>query len=73
MRTIRYTTRFKRDYKREKSGRHGKTLDAGLMAVANLLAADEPLQRRRFDHALTGDWKDHRDRHIQAGPGADLP
>lgn len=27
MREIRYTSRFKRDYQREKSGRHGKTLD----------------------------------------------
>ena len=33
MREIRYTSRFKRDYKREKSGRHGKTLDAALMDV----------------------------------------
>ncbi len=65
MRTIRYTTRFKRDYKREKSGRHGKTLDAELMAVVDLLAADEPLPRRHFDHALTGDWKDYRDCHIK--------
>jgi len=40
MREIRYTSRFKRDYKREKSGRHGKTLDAALMDVVNLLAAD---------------------------------
>lgn len=65
MRTIRYTKRFKRDYKREKSGRHGKTLDTELMAVVNLLAADIPLPRRNFDHALTGDWKDHRDCHIK--------
>ena len=65
MRTTRYTTRFKRDYKREKAGRHGKTLDAELMAVVNLLAADQPLPRQHFDHALTGDWKDHRDCHIR--------
>ncbi len=31
MRAIRRTKRFKRDYKREKSGRHGKTLDAVLI------------------------------------------
>ena len=30
MRTIRYTNRFKRDYRREKAGRHGKTLDTEL-------------------------------------------
>ena len=28
MREIKYTTRFKRDYKREKAGKHGKKLDA---------------------------------------------
>lgn len=31
MREIRFTGRFKRDYKREKSGRHGKTVDVALM------------------------------------------
>jgi mRNA interferase YafQ len=43
MRTIEYTTRFKKDYQREKSGQRGKTLDAALMAVVNLLAADGAL------------------------------
>ncbi len=42
MREIKYTTRFQRDYKREKSGRHGKKLDFLLMEVVNLLAADTP-------------------------------
>jgi mRNA interferase YafQ len=65
MRTVRYTARFKRDYRREKSGRLGKKLDTLLMEVVNLLAADEPLPRRNFDHALTGDWSDHRDCHIR--------
>jgi mRNA interferase YafQ len=65
MREISYTGRFKRDYKREKSGRHGKTVDAALMEVVNLLAADEPLPRRNFDHPLSGDWADHRDSHIK--------
>jgi len=65
MREIRFTGRFKRDYKREKSGRHRKTVDAALMEVVNLLAADEPLPRRNVDHPLSGDWADHRDCHIQ--------
>ena len=59
MRTIRYTSRFKRDYKREKSGVSGKKLDTLLMA------ADKPLPRRHFDHQLTGEWMDHRDCHIR--------
>ena len=65
MRTVRYTGRFKRDYRREKSGQHGKKLDALLMVVVNLLAADTSLPRRNFDHALTGEWDDHRDCHIR--------
>jgi mRNA interferase YafQ len=48
MRTIRFTARFKRDYKRQKSGRHGKTLDVALKAVVRLLAADAPLPRHPF-------------------------
>ena len=65
MREIKYATRFKSDYRREKSGRHGKKLDALLMEVVNLLAADTPLPRRNFDHPLSGDWNDHRDCHIK--------
>ncbi len=65
MRTIRYTGRFKRDYKREKAGRHGKTLGAVRMAVVNLLAADMTLPRRNFDHPLSGAWDDFRDCHLK--------
>jgi hypothetical protein len=38
MRETKYTTRFQRDYKREKSGRHSKQLDALLMGIVNPLA-----------------------------------
>jgi mRNA interferase YafQ len=65
MRTISYTTRFKRDYKRERAGRHRKTLEADLMAVVKLLAADAVLPRRYFDHPLSGEWSDHRDCHVR--------
>jgi mRNA interferase YafQ len=65
MRTIRYTNRFKRDYKREKAGRHGKTLDADLAQTVDLLKADTQLPRRHFDHPLSGEWSDHRDCHIK--------
>ena len=52
MREIRYTNRFKRDYQREKAGRHGKKLDVVLMDAVNMLVADVPLPRRYFDHPL---------------------
>lgn len=65
MREIEYTTRFQRDYSREKSGRQGKRLDALLLEVVNLLVTDTPLPRRNFDHSLSGEWNDHRDCHIR--------
>ena len=65
MRTVRYTNRFKRDYRREKSGLLGKKLDVLLTEVVNLLASDAALPRRNFDHALVGEWSDHRDCHIR--------
>ncbi len=65
MRTIRRTGAFKRDYKREKKGRHRKTLDDDLLAAVSRLAADKPLPQRYRDHRLAGEWKDHRDCHIK--------
>jgi len=38
MRTIKYTHKFKRDYKREKSGTLGKKLDQLLLELVSLLA-----------------------------------
>jgi len=65
MRIVRHTGRFRRDYKREKSGPYRDRLDAALLAAVTLLAADKPLPRRHFDHALGGEWSDHRDCHIR--------
>lgn len=65
MREVRYTTRFRRDYRREKSGRHGKRIDALLMAIVNLLAADQPLPSHNVDHPLSGEWEDFRDCHLR--------
>jgi len=33
--------------------------------LSELLAADERLPERYCDHALSGNWKDHRDCHIK--------
>jgi len=61
MRRIERTGQFKRDYQREAKGQHRATLDIDLMPVVQALAGDQPLEARRRDHPLTGDWKDHRD------------
>ena len=65
MRTIKYTTQFKKDYKRETTGPHRTTIAGEFIAIINDLANDVPLAPRQRDHALTGDWKDHRDCHIK--------
>jgi mRNA interferase YafQ len=65
MRAIRRTKRFKRDYKREKSGRYSKILDTVLREVLELLIADKPLPPSKFDHPLTDGWGNHRDCHIK--------
>ena len=65
MRTIDYTGQFKRDYKREKKGQHRNTLDADLSSVLQNLMSDKILEPHLRDHALTGEWKDHRDCHIK--------
>ena len=65
MRRIELTTRFRRDFKREKKSQHGQQLDALLEQVVNMLAADTPLQPKYRDHPLTGQWDDHRDCHMR--------
>ena len=65
MRTIRHTTRFKRDYKREAKGLHRATLDEDVRTVVALLAQDLLLVPKYRDHPLTGEWKSHRDCHIK--------
>ena len=65
MRIVKYTSRFRRDYRREKSGRHGRRLDAELLETVTMLVKDEPLPRRYFDHPLSGEWDDCRDCHIR--------
>jgi len=65
MRTIEQTSQFKRDYKREVKGQHRQTLAGDFMAIITALANDQPLAEKHRDHALTGDWKDHRDCHVK--------
>ncbi len=65
MREIEWTNQFKRDYRRESKGPYARALDALLTEIVSKLAADEPLATRHRDHALTGEWKDHRDCHVR--------
>ena len=65
MRTIKYTSAFKKDYKREKKGQHRNTVDTELQTDLELLQADEPLPEKYRDHSLIGDWSGYRECHIQ--------
>lgn len=63
MRAIERTTKFKRDYKREKRTDPG--LDALLLPVIELLANDAPLPEKLRDHGLSGTWAGFRDCHVR--------
>ena len=65
MRKLEPTTQFRRDYKRVSKGPLRDVLAKELPATLNLLAQDAPLPERLRDHALTGEWRDHRDCHIR--------
>jgi mRNA interferase YafQ len=65
MRRIERTHAFKRDYKRVKATSKHRDAETLLRQVLQLLAADMSLPERNRDHALSGEWKDHRDCHLK--------
>jgi len=65
MRTIKQSGQFKRDLKREAKGPHRQTLQSDFVNIVEALAHDQPLAEKHRDHALGGDWRDHRDCHIK--------
>ena len=65
MRTIEQTSQFKRDLKREALGAHRQSLKSDFAAIVAALANDQPLAGKKRDHALAGDWKNHRECHIK--------
>ena len=66
MRTIEWSNAIKKDYKRVSSNtRHARNIDELLRAVLNLLVDDQPLPDSCRDHALVGNWKNHRECHLK--------
>jgi mRNA interferase YafQ len=63
MRALERTTKFKRDYKREK--KTDPALDDALVPVLELILADVELPVRLSDHSLSGEWKGFRDCHVK--------
>jgi len=66
MRRIERTRAFKRDYKRVRARPiHRNDVGALLREVLQRLAADISLPERHRDHALAGEWNEHRDCHLK--------
>ena len=59
---IRYTTQFKKDYKRLK--KQHKDLEK-LKVLIEILLSDQPLDPVYRDNALSGNWSKYRDCHIE--------
>ncbi len=60
--SLHYTTQFKKDYKKVK--KQNKDLSK-LKIVIEKLLDQQTLEPRYKDHQLTGNWKNHRDCHIE--------
>ncbi len=59
---IHYTTQFKKDYKKIK--KQNKDLSK-IRIVIEKLANGQVLEPKYNDHRLSGNWKGHRDCHIE--------
>jgi mRNA interferase YafQ len=62
-RRVSFTTRFKKDRKREL--RTDPHLDNDLRSIVYTLQHDLKLHAKHRDHALAGHWKGHRDCHVK--------
>ncbi len=62
---VKWTTRFKKDYKQAK--KRGCNIDL-LKKVVRLIAQGDQLQKlidEYDDHPLSGNWKEHRELHLE--------
>lgn len=65
MRTIEWTAAFRRDYKRIRSTPRHRDIETLLPQITGLVADNKPLAEKHRDHALGGNWKGHRERHLK--------
>ena len=57
-----YTTQFKKDYKRIKKQR--KEISK-LISVIDQLASAQKLEKKYQEHQLSGEWKNHKNCHVE--------
>ena len=65
MRSIKQTGAFKKDLKRELTGKYKFVLKEEFWDIVNLLANDLPLPEKYKDHLLAGNWQGHGECHIR--------
>jgi mRNA interferase YafQ len=65
MRRIERTNAFRGDFKREQRGQHRRDVEALISFMVALLAEDKSPPVRNHDHALGGEWQDHRECHLK--------
>ena len=65
MRTIEWTAAFRRDYKRTRATPRHRDIETLLPQIVELLADNRPLTEKHSDHALSGNWKGHRECHMK--------
>ena len=63
MKGLSYTTKFRKDLKREI--RADAAVEMILREVISALIQGKALDQKLKDHALAGEWKDHRDCHLK--------
>ena len=65
MRSVRYTTRFNKDVRREGKSPNNKDLTTKLQVVIDLLAEDKDLPANLHDHLLVGEFVGMRELHVK--------
>ena len=65
MRSVRYTTRFNKDVRREGKSPNNKDLPTKLQVVIDLLAEDKDLPVNLHDHLLVGEFVGMRELHVK--------
>ncbi|MCI6261234.1 MAG: type II toxin-antitoxin system YafQ family toxin [Pyramidobacter sp.] len=65
MRTIKHSSAFKRDVKREKKGRYREVFDTELLEIIDQLANDIPLDEKYQDHELQRNLRGYRECHVR--------
>ncbi len=66
MRTIEYSSAFKKNYKRLAGGRYRPALENELQSILRDLIHDRKLEQKHHDHELLGDWHGYRECHVKA-------